>query len=237
MADGILPPRTQAFGLGEAGTRALYLPADNTVVELFAIPELLARAIHADSPPAIREETALCVIDIQRRLRVELRAGRVVALAWDSREAMPGSCAWSVLAKSAVTAREQFEQFAALCGASVSTLPDGAAQDATKPASEVQTQPETITPATGDVRVIHHLTKGRANVLKPLIDRAMQSANAPDDYLGGWTAFVAFAHAKVSPLLEYLLEDKDESVKYLDGGKVKTLTKRAFIKRVNPSAR
>ncbi|MEM5317241.1 hypothetical protein [Paraburkholderia sp. JHI869] len=92
-------------------------------------------------------------------------------------------------------------------------------------------------PATDDDRVVRHKTKTHRDVLTPLIDRSMRSADGPDDYHSGWTRFVAFAQDKVSPLLGYVLEDKKEYVKYLDGGQVKFLTKDAFRKRVKPSAR
>jgi hypothetical protein len=86
------------------------------------------------------------------------------------------------------------------------------------------------------LRVVRHHMKSRRDGLSPLIERAMQAANGPDDYHGGWTRFVAFAHDKVSPLLEYVREDKKESVKYMDGGDVEFLTKDAFRKRVKRGA-
>ncbi|SAL76530.1 hypothetical protein AWB68_05005 [Caballeronia choica] len=127
---GVIVPegRTQAFGLGEPGTRRLYLPAGAKVVELFAVPELLARAVNNDAPPEMHDDTALLAETFERRLRDELSAGRIVTLCWDSRdsrEPMPGSSAWAVLTKAAVITRAHLEQFAALCGVPVLDFPAG----------------------------------------------------------------------------------------------------------------
>ncbi|TDG02095.1 hypothetical protein E1N52_41645 [Paraburkholderia guartelaensis] len=111
-------------------------------MELFAAPELLARAANDDEPPAMRDDTALLTETFERRLRDALRDGRVVAHDHASRiDAMPSGTAWAVLTKSAVLKRAQFEQFAAMCDVSVSDMPTDdtqtdESQTAPKPASE-----------------------------------------------------------------------------------------------------
>ncbi|WP_233881036.1 hypothetical protein [Paraburkholderia flagellata] len=238
-ASGVTVPegRSQAFGLGKPSARTLYLPAVATAVELFAVPELLARAVCDDAPPALRFDTALLAETFERSLRDKLRNGRMVALAWDSREQMPGATAWAVLTKSAVLTREQFEQFAAHCGVTVSDFPSDDAQATPDQVGEAQRQPKTIRPAKDNVSEGHHLMKARSGVLDALIERSMREANGA--WLVGWTAFVEYANAAEpeDPLVGYVANAKKPGVRYKDGADMKILTKDAYRKRVDPAAR